>query len=317
MVSARELNYERVPAIAQTWVNEHLVYTHGYGFTMSPVNTAGPDGLPAYFIRGIDHVPSSEAVRDSIPINEPRIYFGELTNTYIMTNTTALELDFPSGNDNVYTTYLGRAGINLGNYWRRLLFARHLNDWRMLFTEDFTPNTRLLFRRNIADRVQAIAPFLRFDTDPYLVIADIDDASSQWGTGDLHGSDPPTGLGLEAYRATSPDIQAENFNTQTEENYLYWIIDAYTVSARYPYSDPGDNDFNYIRNSVKVVIDAYNGAIRFFVTDADDPIIQTWNRLLPDMFIPLEVMPTPLQDHIRYPQDLFQVQSQALMTYHM
>ncbi|WP_017301877.1 UPF0182 family protein [Nodosilinea nodulosa] len=317
MISARELNYERVPDIAKTWVNEHLVYTHGFGFTMSPVNTAGPDGLPTYFVRGIDNVPSSEEVRQSIPIGDPRLYFGELTNTYIMTNTQALELDYPSGNENIYTTYLGRGGINLESGWRRLLFARHLLDWRMLFTEDFTGDTRLLFRRNIADRVRAIAPFLRFDTDPYLVTVDIGDASSQWGTGPSHGSRAPASIDFDAFRDRDPSFIAENFNSQTGENYLYWIVDAYTVSGRYPYSDPGSNDFNYIRNSVKVVVDAFNGSVSFFVSEPSDPIIQTWSRLLPGMFESLEAMPETLRAHIRYPQDLFSVQADSLMTYHM
>jgi uncharacterized protein len=317
MISARELNYERVPEIAKTWVNEHLVYTHGFGFTMSPVNTAGPDGLPTYFVRGIENIPSNEEVRQSIPIGDPRLYFGELTDTYIMTNTQVLELDYPSGNENIYTTYLGRGGINLNDGWRRLLFARHLVDWRMMFTEDFTPDTRLLFRRNIAERVQAIAPFLRFDTDPYLVAADIGDASSTWGTGAAHGSRPPESVSFENFLERDPNITFENFNTQTGENSLYWIIDAYTVSARYPYSDPGENDFNYIRNSVKVVIDAFNGSVSFFVSEPDDPIIQTWSRLLPDMFLPLTAMPDDLLAHIRYPQDIFSVQAETLMTYHM
>ncbi len=317
MISARELNYERVPDIAKTWVNEHLVYTHGYGFTMSPVNAAGPDGLPNYFVRGIDNIPSSEAVRESIPIGDPRFYFGELTDTYIMTNTRVLELDYPSGNENIYTTYLGRGGINLNDGWRRLLFARHLLDWRMMFTEDFTDDTRLVFRRNIADRVRAIAPFLRFDTDPYLVTADIGDASSQWGTGPNHGSRSPESVSFEDFLERDPNLTLENFNTQTGENYLYWIIDAYTVSGRYPYSDPGDNDFNYIRNSVKVVVDAFNGSISFFVAEPTDPIIQTWSRLLPGMFLPLTAMPDELLAHIRYPQDLFSVQAETLMTYHM
>ncbi|HZG40050.1 MAG TPA: UPF0182 family protein, partial [Nodosilinea sp.] len=317
MISARELNYDRVPDIAKTWVNEHLVYTHGFGFTMSPVNTAGPDGLPTYFVRGIDNVPSSEEVRQSIPIGDPRLYFGELTNTYIMTNAQVLELDYPSGNENIYTTYLGRGGINLDSLWRRLVFARHLLDWRMLFTEDFTTDTRLLYRRNIADRVRAIAPFLRFDTDPYLVTVDIGDASSQWGTGSAHGSRPPADIDFDTFRDRDPNFIAENFNSQTGDNYLYWIIDAYTVSGRYPYSDPGDNDFNYIRNSVKVVVDAFNGSVSFFVSEPSDPIIQTWSRLLPDMFEPLEAMPDSLRAHIRYPQDLFSVQAESLMTYHM
>jgi len=317
MISARELNYERVPEIAKTWVNEHLVYTHGFGFTLSPVNTAGPDGLPTYFVRGIENTPSSEEVRQSIPIGDPRLYFGELTDTFIMTNTKVLELDYPSGNENIYTTYLGRGGIPLDHPWRRLLFARHLKDWRMLFTEDFTPDTRLLFRRNIAERVRAIAPFLRFDTDPYLVTVDIGDHSRQWGTGDGQGSAPPERVNLQVFGDRDPGFIAANFNTQTGENYLYWVIDAYTVSSRYPYSDPGDNNFNYIRNSVKVVVDAFNGSVAFFVSEPKDPIIQAWSGLVPGMFEPLTAMPDDLRAHIRYPQDLFSVQADALMTYHM
>lgn len=297
LIAARELNYERVPEEAKTWVNQHLVYTHGYGFTMSPVNTADADGLPTYFVRDIAHRPSSQAVRRSIPINKPRIYFGELTDTYVMTNTQVPELDFPSGDANVYNTYDGTSGIVLRDSLRRLLFAWHLRDWQMLFTENFVPDTRLLFRRRITDRVQAIAPFLRYDADPYLVIADIQEDTSQWGTDPVRSGD-----------ARQP---------AAEPNYLYWVIDAYTTSDRYPYADPLNNDFNYIRNSVKVVVDAYNGAVRFYVADPDDPIIQTWSRLLPDMFAPLSAMPAPLREHIRYPQDLYQIQSRELMTYHM
>lgn len=317
MISARELNYERVPDIAKTWVNEHLVYTHGFGFTLSPVNTAGPDGLPTYFVRGIENIPSSEEVRQSIPIGDPRLYFGELTDTYIMTNTQVLELDYPSGNENIYTTYLGRGGIPLTGLWRRLLFARYLKDWRMLFTEDFTPDTRLLFRRNIAERVRAIAPFLRFDTDPYLVTVDIADQSRQWGSGPAHGSAPPDQVNFQQFADRDPNFIQANFNTQTGENYLYWVIDAYTVSSRYPYSDPGDNNFNYIRNSVKVVVDAFNGSVGFFISDPNDPIIQAWSGILPGMFEPLTAMPDDLRAHIRYPQDLFSVQADSLMTYHM
>jgi len=295
LISARELNYTQVPDIAKTWVNEHLVYTHGYGFTMSPVNTANPDGLPAYFIKGIDHTASSDTVRDSVPVGNPQIYFGELTNTYIMTDTEVRELDYPSGADNVYTRYQGQAGIALGNYWQRLLFAKHLGDWRMLFTADFTADTQLLYRRTIMDRVRTLAPFLRFDQDPYLVVADIGDTSLTWGT------DP------------NPSPKADT----AERHTLFWIVDAYTTSDRYPYSDPGGNDFNYIRNSVKVLVDAYHGTVGFFMADADDPMIQTWSRLLPGMFHPLADIPPTVRSHLRYPQDLFQVQSDQLMTYHM
>lgn len=296
LISARELNYDQVPPEAQTWVNEHLVYTHGYGFTMSPVNRASEDGLPSYLVKDIAHTPQTEAVRRSIPIGEPRIYFGELTNTYVMVDSQVPELDYPSGDENVYTTYAGRSGISLQSPLNRLLFAWHLRDWQMLFTEDFTADTRLLFRRRIQDRVETIAPFLRYDSDPYLVIADIQDTPRQWGQPQTHP------------REETGDVSP---------NYLYWVIDAYTTSDRYPYSDPLDNDFNYIRNSVKVVVDAYNGSVGFFVTDPDDPIIQTWSRLLPGMFQPLTALPAPLQEHLRYPQDLYQVQSQQLMTYHM
>lgn len=295
LISARELNFERVPEVAKTWVNEHLVYTHGYGFTMSPVNTANDDGLPSYFVKDIDHTPSDEAVRRSIPIDRPRIYFGELTSTYVMVDTDVRELDFPSGDDNAYNTYDGNSGIAIAHPLHRFLFAWHLKDWKMLFTEDFTENTRLLFRRRITDRVQTIAPFLRFDSDPYLVIADINDDSRLWG----------------------PDTAQRQGTSPSTPNYLYWVIDAYTTSDRYPYSDPLENDFNYIRNSVKVVVDAYNGAVRFYTTDVQDPIIQTWGRLLPDMFHPLAEMPDTLAAHIRYPKDFFQVQSNHLMTYHM
>ncbi|MEM9816127.1 MAG: UPF0182 family protein, partial [Cyanobacteria bacterium P01_D01_bin.6] len=295
LISARELNFERVPDVAKTWVNEHLVYTHGYGFTMSPVNTADEDGLPTFFIRDIDHTPSDETVRRSIPVSAPRIYFGELTDTYVMVDTEVQELDFPSGDDNAYNTYDGNRGISIAHPLTRLLFAWHLKDWKMLFTEDFNASTRLLYRRRITDRVQTIAPFLRFDTDPYLVIADIGDDSEQWGSNG------------------AADVKT----TQAQPNHLYWVIDAYTTSDRYPYSDSLENDFNYIRNSVKVVIDAYSGAIRFFTTDAADPIIETWSRLLPGMFHPVTEMPPALLSHIRYPQDYFQVQSNQLMTYHM
>jgi hypothetical protein len=295
LIAARELDYSAVPQEAQTWVNQHLIYTHGYGFTLSPVNTAGEGGLPDYFIRGIEMLTSSPRIRDSIPIGEPRIYFGEMTNTYVMTGTRVRELDYPSGSENVYNTYDGRGGISIGPFWRRLIFAKHLGDWRMLLTDDFTPGTRLLFRRNIVSRVRAIAPFLRYDNDPYLVSANAGDSANFSG---IRG-------------AVDPALD-DNPN-----NYLYWVIDAYTTSDRYPYSDPLQNDFNYIRNSVKVVIDAYNGSVAFFVADESDPVIQTWSKIFPGMFKSLAAMPTSLRAHLRYPQDFFRVQSDQLMVYHM
>jgi uncharacterized protein len=288
-IAARELDFAAVPAQAQTWVNEHLIYTHGYGFTLSPVNRVAPGGLPEYFVKDIGINPqrqlktSSEVVRSNIPIGQPRIYYGENTNTYVMTGTKVKELDYPSGNDNVYNTYDGRGGIRLDSVWRRWLFAKYANDWRMVLTPEFLPETKLLMRRNIDRRIRSIAPFLRFDRDPYLVATDA--------------------------RENPTDIR--------DASYLYWIVDAYTTSDRYPYSDIGTEGINYIRNSVKVVIDAYHGTTRFYITDPRDPIVTTWAKIFPDLFEPLGEMPPNLRQHLRYPEDIFKLQSERLMTYHM
>ncbi|MDJ0659486.1 MAG: UPF0182 family protein [Crocosphaera sp.] len=289
LIAARELDYNEVTEQAQTWVNEHLVYTHGYGFTLSPVNRVDQGGLPFYFVQNIgtennsgDLQTSGSLIRDSIPIDNPRIYFGESTNTYIMTNTEVQELDYPSGQDNVYNVYDGRGGIKIENWGKRLLFADYLKDWQMIFTRNFTPKTRLIFRRNINRRMRIIAPFLRFDRDPYLVTAKV-----------------------------------KNDNNKAEETTLYWIIDAYTTSDRYPYSEPGDRPFNYIRNSVKIVIDAYNGDVNFYIVDPNDPLIQTWKKIFPTLFKPFSEMPISLKVHIRYPKDLYNTQSERLLTYHM
>jgi uncharacterized protein len=292
LVAARELDYSAVPQQAKTWINQHLIYTHGYGFTMSPVNTVGPGGLPEYFVKDIAGndkgalTTSSEAIRESIPIGQPRIYYGEISNTYVMTGTRVRELDYPSGSDNVYSIYGGMGGVRVGETWRRLLFAMYLKDWQMLFTRDFLPDTKVLFRRNVKQRIQAIAPFLRFDKDPYLVAAD-----------------------------ANPDNTNADF--PTNQNYLYWIVDAYTTSDRYPYSDTTSEGINYIRNSVKVVIDAYHGTVNFYIADPTDPIITTWSRIFPNAFKPLSDLPVTLQSHIRYPVDFFKIQSERLITYHM
>jgi uncharacterized membrane protein (UPF0182 family) len=298
LIAARELDYSSVPSAAKTWINQHLIYTHGYGFTVSPVNVAAEGGLPDYYVQGIASVAEDPRVRDSIPVGKPRIYYGELTDTYVMTQTHVNELDYPSGSDNVYNTYDGWGGISIGSFWRRLLFAKHLRDWRMLLSDDLTHQTKLLMRRTITERVRAIAPFLRYDSDPYLVAVN---------------------TGGKAWERSSPSGQAARSSVaQTpDESYLYWIIDAYTTSDHYPYSDPLQNDFNYIRNSVKVVIDAYHGSVNFYVADAQDPIIQTWGRIFPETFQPLSQMPAALLKHIRYPQDYYRVQSDQLMTYHM
>ena len=295
LIAARELDFSAVPAAAQTWVNQHLVYTHGYGFTVSPVNRVAEGGLPYYLISGIESA-EDPRIRSALPIGKPRIYFGELTDNYVMIQTRLEELDYPSGSDNVYNRYEGWDGVGLGNIGQRLLYAKHLKNWQMLFTDDFTPQTRLLFRRNISERVKTIAPFLRYDSDPYLVTVDTD--NKQWQHRGSHQADP---------QATD----------KTNDSYLYWVMDAYTTTERYPYSDPLSNDFNYIRSSVKVVVDAYHGAVTFYIADLQDPLIQAWSHVFPGMFRPLSEMPVALRQHNRYPQDYFQVQSNQLMTYNM
>lgn len=294
LVAARELDYGNVPPEAQTWINQRLIYTHGYGFTLSPVNTAETSGLPTYFVKDIgagnDEGTLQTATSDiaaSIPINLPRIYFGELSNTYVMTRTKVQELDYPSGNDNRYNTYDGTGGVAIGSWWRRGMFSLYLRDWQMLFTQNFTPQTEVLYRRQIKERVEELAPFLRFDSNPYLVTANVD---------------------VEAFNRT---------NKPAVPGTLFWVIDAYTVSNHYPYSDPGQESFNYIRNSVKVVVDAYNGSVTFYSVDLNDPILKTWRGIFPQMFQPLAAMPPSLRSHTRYPTDLFRAQSQSLLTYHM
>ncbi|MEH2292671.1 UPF0182 family protein [Nostoc sp.] len=285
LIAARELDYSAVPQEAQTWVNRRLIYTHGFGFTVSPVNTVGPGGLPEYFVKDISGdssalTTSNKAIRESIPIGQPRIYYGEITNTYVMTGTRVRELDYPSGSDNVYNSYDGLGGVEIGSAWRRWLFAMYLKDWQMVLTRDFLPETKVLLRRNVKQRIQAIAPFLKFDSDPYLVAA-------------------------------------ANQNFSSNPSYLYWIVDAYTTSDRYPYSDTGSDGINYIRNSIKVVIDAYHGTVKFYIADPNDPIIATWSAIFPNMFKPLSTMPVNLRSHTRYPVDFFKIQSERLMTYHM
>jgi uncharacterized membrane protein (UPF0182 family) len=307
ILSARELDTESLPERARTWVNQHLVYTHGYGFTLSPVNEAGPGGLPKYFVSDIGteraiaqpalpaNLPPSPALdanaepvipaalpNPGIPTDRPRIYYGELANTYAIAPTLVDELDYPSGSDNAYNHYAGEGGIPLHYPWQRWLFATYLRDWQMLFSRSFTPDTKVLLRRNITQRLRAIAPFLRYDNDPYMVTVNL-----------------PPNSGFD------------------DQHHLYWIADAYTTSDRYPYSEPGEGGFNYMRNSVKAVIDAHSGTTRFYITDPDDPIIRAWRSIFPKLFLPFEAMPAPLRSHVRYGNDFFKVQSERLLIYHM
>ena len=267
MLSARELNVELLPENAQTWVNRHLKFTHGYGLVMSPVNTKDQEGLPILSIKNIP--PQSDA---GLKVTQPGIYFGEEPDVYSIVNALTPEFDYPSGNDNVSSFYKGGEGVQVSGFWRRLLFSFYYRDVNLLVTENIIPGSRILLRRNINDRIRYIAPFITQDRDPYIVLHD---------------------------------------------GQLNWIVDGYTFSDHYPYSQINGDGINYIRNSVKVVLNAYTGRTTFYVADPDDPLIRTWERIYPSMFKPLSEMPPDLHAHIRYPEDFFLTQAEMYGTYHM
>jgi uncharacterized membrane protein (UPF0182 family) len=276
MVSARELSSDELVQLGPqvgTWQNLHFVYTHGYGAVVSPVNEIVGEGLPRLLVRDIP--PHSDL--PELQITRPEIYYGELTNEYVFVNSAAQEFDYPFGDTNKYVEggYQGRGGVGLGGFLTKLLFALRFGDGNILLTNYITPQTRVLFHRNIHDMVDLLAPFLSYDKDPYLVISD---------------------------------------------GRLYWIQDAYTTSDRYPYSSPVDTRFgalNYIRNPVKVVIDAYNGTATYYVTDPSDPIIQAYRRIFPALFHDMAEMPSGLRAHVRYPEEMFNIQAHMYATFHM
>jgi uncharacterized membrane protein (UPF0182 family) len=265
MLSARELNSTSLPN--RTWVNERLTFTHGYGLTLGPVNQVTSEGLPVLFVRNIP--PETEA---GLTIEEPSIYFGELSNDYVIVRTRTREFHYPKGDENVFTQYGGRGGVALDSLWRKLVFALRFRAYQIVLSDDITPESRILFNRNIRTRVRTLAPFLLFDGDPYMVVVD---------------------------------------------GRLYWLYDAYTVSGRYPYASPAANGVNYIRNAVKVVIDAYHGATTFYLADPKDPLVTTYARIFPGMFKPLTEMPAGIRVHVRYPEDIFSMQASVYATYHM
>ena len=264
MLSARELNSNSLPN--RTWVNERLTFTHGYGLTLGPVNQVTSEGLPVLYVRNLPTETMPE-----LPIAEPSLYFGELSNDYVIVRTRTREFHYPRGDENVFTQYSGNGGLALESLGRRIMFALRFGAYQIAFNDDITGESRILFHRNIAERVQEIAPFLTFDRDPYLVLAD---------------------------------------------GHLYWMYDAYTTSSRYPYSTPAGS-VNYIRNSVKIVIDAYNGTTTFYAADPKDPVLATYATVFSGMFKPLTSMPAALRSHIRYPEDLFALQASVFATYHM
>jgi uncharacterized protein len=267
-LAARELTPSLLSPNAQTWVNLHLLFTHGNGVVMSPVTQKTTEGLPIFYLKDIPPVASGGP-----PITEPRIYFGEVADDYVIVQSSTPEFDYPKGKDNVYTTYRGKDGVPIGGTAWRTLFAWYFNDVNLLLSRYITGESRILLHRNIQDRVRMIAPFLQLDHDPYVVISD---------------------------------------------GRLYWLQDAYTTSGWFPYAQPQPGgDTNYIRNSVKVVVDAYNGAVTFYVADASDPVVTTYRHIFPVLFKPLDTMPADLQKHIRYPEDLFFIQALEYRAYHM
>jgi uncharacterized protein len=268
-LAARELDSSLLSANAQTWVNLHLLFTHGNGVVMSPVTQKSAEGLPIFYLRDIPPTATGGPL-----ITEPRIYFGQGAANYVMVKGAAPEFDYPKGNDNAYTSYDGADGVPIGGIGWRSLFAWYFGDVNLLLSDYITSESRIMLHRNIKDRVETIAPFLQLDRDPYVVIS---------------------------------------------EGRLYWIQDAYAISEWFPYAkpEPDGGDINYIRNSVKIIIDAYNGTVSFYVTDAADPIIATYRRIFPSLFKPFDAMPRDLQKHIRYPEDLFNIQALQYRAYHM
>jgi uncharacterized membrane protein (UPF0182 family) len=266
MLSPRELIPANLPS--RNWINEHLSYTHGYGLCMGPVNSVTAEGLPDFFIKNI---PPESSV--GIPVTRPEIYYGESPVEYAIVNTDSKEFDYPSGNDNVYTVYKGTGGVPIGNLLKRLLFVARFKELKILLSTDISSTSRILYNRQIMDRVNTAIPFLSYDSDPYMVA--------------------------------------------TKDGKLMWVVDGYTTTDAYPYSAQVPGMGNYIRNSVKAVIDAYNGSLTLYIADPEDPIIATYARIFPSVFKPLSDMPEDLRAHIRYPQTLFTIQAKVYALYHM
>jgi len=290
MVSARELDLDNLPEKSRTFVNQRFKYTHGFGITLTNVNEFTPEGLPNLEIKDIPPVSSSPALE----VGQPRIYYGEATDSYAIVNSNEKEFDYPSGETNIYNRYDGSGGVRLENFWRKLVYGWKYGGIRLLLSNYPNRESRIMFHRNILNRIRTLAPFLAFDNDPYIVLAN---------------------------------------------QKLYWIIDAYTTSDRFPYSENFTPDLfrsrdrggvslqdsaltsfygiNYMRNSVKCVVDAYEGSVDFYVFDRDDLLIQVWQKIFPDMFKPASALPGYLLEHIRYPADMLLVQGLVYAKFHM
>ncbi len=282
MVSARELDQTNLPAVG--WVNERLQYTHGYGVVFSPANNVASQGQPDFYVKG---VPATTTVSE-LEVEQPRIYFGESAESveYVVVNSLQDEVDYPlstEGQSVAYTNYSGDGGVGIGSFFRRLGFALRYSELNLLISNQLSDDSKLIMERNVVSRVKKAAPFLYTDNDPYLALID---------------------------------------------GNLFWIIDMYTVSDKYPYAQPADTrrinensglpmNFNYLRNSVKAVVNAYDGTMNFYVVDENDPLINSYRDIFPDLFTPKSSMSSELLDHIRYPEDLFTIQSDMYRDYHM
>ncbi len=292
MVSAREMEASNLPQQSQTFVNQRFKYTHGYGITLTTVSDFTPEGLPNLLIKDI---PPQSSYKE-LKVERPQIYYGELTDSHVIVNTTESEFDYPSGENNVYIKYPGTGGVEISNIWRKFLFGWMFDGTQLFFSGYPTSKSRIMFHRQIEERVKTLAPFLTFDGDPYIVLAD---------------------------------------------GKLYWIIDAYTTSNYFPYSStfnstenisykegetnrvltnqtaPELDGENYMRNSVKVVVDAFNGSVDFYIFDEKDPLIKVWSKIFPGMFKSKDKMPAELREHVRYPVDFLLVQGLMYAKYHM
>jgi len=273
MLAVRELNVDKLPESSRNWINEKLIYTHGYGITMNPVNGFTPEGLPNLIL---SNMPVQSTV-PSLSVTRPEIYFGELTDTDVYVKTRQKEFNYPQGQSNNLTSYEGNGGIVIGGFLRRIILAFDRGDLGKLpFSDDVNAESRLLMRRNVRDRVSALAPFLTYDPDPYIVIGD--------------------------------------------DGRLSWVMDAFTTSDRYPYASHyplNDTNINYMRNSVKVVIDAYDGTTTFYVFDTQDPVLAAYLRIFPSLFKDAAAMPQGLRKHMRYPELLLKLQAEVYGLYHM
>ncbi len=271
LLSPRELNSSNLPN--PNFINKHLTFTHGFGLTLGPVNEVTEEGLPVLFIK--DLPPVSE--KESLQVERPEIYYGEIPDQYVVANTESQEFDYPAGEENVYSDYQGSGGVPVDSFWKKIVFALKFGEPKLLLSQDIEKDSRIMYHRDIQERARKVLPFLEMDKDPYLVL-------------DSSGS-------------------------------LKWIYDAYTTGNHYPYSQKINrglgNSINYIRNSVKVVINAYDGSMQFYIADPKDPLIQTYAKIFKGSFLPLEQMPQDLKAHLRYPEDIFKIQTALYTVYHM